>query len=141
MTVEIGGKTLPTRRPQDLDKALLAETGCNAAEFARMIGGQPLAGTVASALLPFLPEEGRPSASELAATIEAAGPAGVAAQVARLYAAAGADDLDGLTVAQLKVKADDEGVDLAGLKKLDDIAAAIRAHRLAKAEQAAEVAE
>jgi hypothetical protein len=141
MTIRIGETALATRRPRDLDKALLADAGCNAAEVARMLSGQPLAGTVARALLPFLPEEGRPAIADLASQIDAAGTGEVAAQVAALYAATGADDLDGLTIPRLREKALEEEVDLAGLKRLDDIAAAIRADRLAKADAAAQVAE
>lgn len=141
MTIQIGEAAFATRRPRDLDKVLLADVGCNATEIARMLGGQPLAGTVARALLPFLPEEGRPALADLASDIAAAGTGEIAIQVVALYAATRADDLDGLTIAKLRVKAGEESVDLAGLKRLDDIAAAIRADRLEKAQAAAQVAE
>ncbi|HVQ09526.1 MAG TPA: hypothetical protein VMS43_13930 [Allosphingosinicella sp.] len=133
MTVQIGDRKLATRMPTDLDRGLLADTGCNAAEIGRIIAGNPLAGTVARALLPFLAEDGRPSLAELAGEIEAAGTGAVAAQVVGLYVAAGADDLDGLTIAQLCEKAEAEQTDLAGLKRLNDILAAMRSARKARA--------
>src|SRR5690242_15941215 len=102
MTVKIGNREIATRRPQDLDKILLADTGCNAAEIVGMLSGSPLAHIVARALLPFMAEADRTSPPELAHEIAAAGIADVAAQVAALYAEAGADDLEGLTGPQLR---------------------------------------
>jgi len=141
MTIQIGERSLSTRRPKDLNRALLAETGCDAVEFARMLGGAPLAGTIASGLLPWLAEDDRPALPVLAAEIEAAGKGEIAARVLALYTSAGADDLDGVTVAKAREIAAEEGADLSGLKRLDDIVGAIRARRLAKAEEAARLGE
>lgn len=69
MTITIAGKQLATRRPKDLDAALIATTGCDAAENLRIISGQPLPGRIAAAVAPFLPEDA-PPASELATMIE-----------------------------------------------------------------------
>lgn len=132
MTIKIGDKSLTTRRPDDLDAQLRADTGHDAAEIGRALSGEPLAGTVARALLPFLAADGRPSAPELAAEIAAAGTAGVARQVAALYAASGADELDGLTVPKLRELAAAETLDLGGATTRPDIIAAIRAAREAK---------
>lgn len=136
MTVKIGDRQLATRRPQDLDRLLLEDTGCNAAEIATMLAGSPLAGLVARALRPFLPEGEAPPGLDLAAEIAEAGTIDVARRVAALYAAAGADDLDGLTGPQLREKAAAEVVDLGGATRVDDMREAIRAARLAKLEQA-----
>jgi hypothetical protein len=87
MEITIGGKAYRTRKPSDLDKALLGTTGCSAAEIASHLGGRPSAGRIASALHPFLPE-GAPSAPELAQVIAASedGPE-ILAAVKQLYAA------------------------------------------------------
>lgn len=138
MTIQIGAKRLATRRPQDLDAVLLVDFGCNAAEIAGMLAGQPLAGTVARALVPFLAEGDRPTLAELASDIDAAGTVNVATQVAALYVAAGADDLDGLGGRELAEKAEAEEVSLAGAKTLDDKRNLIRQARLAKLAAAAE---
>lgn len=87
MTVKIGTNSFSTKKPKDLDEALVAATGANATETARMMTGAPLASTVARALHPFLAESERPSVPELARQIEAAGVAEVARDVARLYGA------------------------------------------------------
>lgn len=68
MAIKIGERSLATRRPQDLDAALVAATGCNALEMARILGGYANPGQVATALRPFLPEDA-PSTPELAAEI------------------------------------------------------------------------
>jgi hypothetical protein len=88
MKIKIGETEYSTTRPKGLDKALMASTGCSSNEVAHMLGGQPLAHLVARALLPFLAEEGRPDAVELAAAINDHGTAEVAAKVASLYGAA-----------------------------------------------------
>lgn len=86
MSIKIGERTLATRRPTDLDVALVEASGCNAAETQRMLGSDASPGHVARALLPFLAEAERPSLAELAAEIHAAGTASVAAQIAALLA-------------------------------------------------------
>lgn len=74
------------KRPTDLDKQLLTSTGCSAAEIAANLAASPLAGTVAQALLPFLPEKDRPTVPALARAIAAAGITEVAGEVRKLYA-------------------------------------------------------
>lgn len=90
MTVKIGRKAYDTRKPQDLDAAMIAATGCNAAEIAGMLAGSPLAGLVAQVLLPFIAAADRPDHAALATAIEAAGKDVVAAQVAALFGEAAA---------------------------------------------------
>lgn len=88
MTITIGGASLPTRKPKDLDERLISATGCNAAETAVALGGFPIAGRVEAALRPFLGEEA-PSSVELAASIyEEMGKDGstIVADVLALYA-------------------------------------------------------
>ncbi|MCT8002987.1 hypothetical protein NZL82_13990 [Sphingomonas sanguinis] len=87
MEITIGGKAYRTRKPSDLDKALLGTTGCSAAEIASHLGGWPSAGRIASALHPFLPDDA-PSAPELAQAIAASedGPK-ILVAVKKLYAA------------------------------------------------------
>jgi hypothetical protein len=86
--MQIGSNTYAVQaRPDDLDAQLLALTGCSAAEVAGWLGGHPIAGLVAAALLPFLAEQDRPAAPDLAQAIADAGVAEVAAEVAALYAA------------------------------------------------------
>ena len=68
MTITIAGKSLPTRRPQDLNAVLIAATGCSAAENRKIIDGTPLPGRLAAALHPFLTDG--PSVAELAAMVE-----------------------------------------------------------------------
>ncbi|MGE3304283.1 MAG: hypothetical protein AB7M12_14355 [Hyphomonadaceae bacterium] len=138
MKIRIGDRQLTTKRPADLDAQLLASTGCTPGEVALMLSGSPLAGLVARAVEPFLSEEDRAATPDLASEIEAAGRIGVAAQVATLYAGSGADDLDGMTVPLLREAAERETVDIAGLRKADDIRERIRATRQAKAAQQAE---
>ena len=84
--MKIGEKTYSSsRKPTDLDEKLIAATGVNAREMAAILAGTPLAGQVAQALLPFLPEKDRPFVSVLASEIAAAGVAVVAREVAKLY--------------------------------------------------------
>jgi hypothetical protein len=71
MDIKIGGGTLRTRKPGDLDAALIAATGCSAAETAKQLAGWPSAGRIASALRPFLPDDA-PSTPELAHSIASA---------------------------------------------------------------------
>jgi len=86
MDIKIGDKSFKTRKPSDLDAALITATGCSAVETARHLAGWPTAGRIASALRPFLPEEA-PSTPELASDIAAAedGPELLVA-VKKLYA-------------------------------------------------------
>lgn len=70
MTITIARTQFTTTRPADLDAALIATTGCNAAENLQILAGTPLPGRVAAAIAPFLDESG-PSVAELAALIEA----------------------------------------------------------------------
>lgn len=86
MEITIGGKAYRTRKPSDLDKALLGTTGCSAAEIASHLGGWPSAGRIASALHTFLPDDA-PSAPELALAIAASedGPE-ILVSVKKLYA-------------------------------------------------------
>jgi hypothetical protein len=88
MTIKIGDKSYSTRKPGDLDAALLATTGCNAAETARILAGYPTAGHIAAALRPFLAED-TPSNPELAQAIADDGP-DVLIAVRKLYADAAA---------------------------------------------------
>lgn len=82
--MKIGKTTVDLQdRPDDLDARLIAATGCDASEIAGMLAGNPIAGLVANALLPFL---GEGSAPELAALIDGAGTPAIAAQVLALYA-------------------------------------------------------
>ena len=86
MDIKIGDKSFKTRKPSDLDAALISTTGCNAVETVRHLAGWPTAGRIASALRPFLPEDG-PSTPELATDIAAAedGPE-LLVSVKKLYA-------------------------------------------------------
>jgi len=84
MAIKIGERSIPTRKPQDLDAALADVAGCNAAEMARILAGYPNPGQVATALRPFLPEDA-PGIPDLAA--ELAGDMGtVVPAVRKLYA-------------------------------------------------------
>jgi hypothetical protein len=85
MTIKIGGRTLSTRRPKDLDAALEASTGCNAVEIARILAGYPNAGQVAAALQPFLPDDA-PSGTDLASEIASGDLAVTVTDVRKLYA-------------------------------------------------------
>lgn len=71
MDIKIGEKSFKTRKPSDLDVALLTTTGCNAVEAAKHLAGWPSPGRIASALRPFLPEDA-PSVPELAQDIAGA---------------------------------------------------------------------
>ena len=84
MTVTIGEVTLPTRKPQDLDAALLASTGCSASEVATILAGTPNAGQIAAALRPFLPQNAAHT-NELAQNIVDSDISAVADQVRKLY--------------------------------------------------------
>lgn len=70
MDIKIGDKSFKTRKPSDLDAALISTTGCNAAETVVHLAGWPTAGRIASALRPFLPDDA-PSTPELASEISA----------------------------------------------------------------------
>jgi hypothetical protein len=83
--MKIGDSSYSPRRPRDLDAQLIASTGLDAADMASLLAGTPLAGHVAQALIPFLPEKDRPDALALAEAIAADGVAGVAAQVRAMY--------------------------------------------------------
>lgn len=54
MSIKIGERTLATTRPADLDAALVASTGCSAAEHVAMLGPTCTAYQIARALRPFL---------------------------------------------------------------------------------------
>lgn len=82
--MKIGSKTYSPRRPADLAEQLISRTGCDIGELARLLDDNPLAGTVARTLMPFLPEKDRPSDAELARNIAEAGVADVAKQVIAL---------------------------------------------------------
>lgn len=69
MTITISGKTFATRKPADLDAALVVTTGCNARENLNIVSGHPLPSKIAAALRPFLPDDG-PSVPELAIMVE-----------------------------------------------------------------------
>ena len=86
MDIKIGSTSFKTRRPSDLDAALIATTGCNAAETAQQLAGWPSAGRIASAVRPFLPEDA-PSTPEVAQAIASAddGPE-LLVSVKKLYA-------------------------------------------------------
>lgn len=84
MQFTVGDKSFKTRKPADLDAALLETTGCDAAETARHLAGYPLAGHVAAALRPFLPDNA-PSVPELALAIPVGDDAFIA-DVRGLYA-------------------------------------------------------
>lgn len=85
MDITLGGKPLKTRKPTDLDAALLATTGCNATETVRQLNGWPTPGRIASALRPFLSDDA-PSTPELADSIARQDTAEVLAAVKKLYA-------------------------------------------------------
>jgi hypothetical protein len=81
--ITIGERSYTTHKPKDLDAALLESTGCNAAETAAAMAGNPNPGRLASALRPFLPDDA-PSLPDLAAEIATSGD-GVLAKVRKLY--------------------------------------------------------
>lgn len=66
--ITIGEHKLPTSRPADLDAALIASTGCGAAEHAGMLRAGGTAFQVAQALHPLLGKDA-PSVGELAGII------------------------------------------------------------------------
>ncbi len=84
MPITIGGQSLATTRPDDLDAQLVAATGCNAAEMAAIVSG-PRVGAVmvARALAPFLAADA-PRGGELAAEIALDDPSIVGREVAKL---------------------------------------------------------
>ncbi len=55
--ITIGERKLETRRPADLDAALIAVTGCSASEHAAMLSGGGGPAQIAKALHPMLSEE------------------------------------------------------------------------------------
>ena len=69
MPITIGGQSLATNRPSDLDAQLLASTGCNAAEHRAMLAKNGSPFQIARALKPMLVDDDRP-VGELAAAIE-----------------------------------------------------------------------
>jgi hypothetical protein len=87
VTVTIGERQLPARRPADLDDRLIALTGCTAAEHAAMLGPTATPGQIARVLAPMLTGRDAPGTAELAALIEAGDPLDVRAQVLDLLAA------------------------------------------------------
>jgi len=85
--MKIGAITLKLRsKPDDVAAQLETATGCSPAEIAGWLGGNPIAGLVAAALVPFIEEADRPAIPELATAIADAGVGQVAAEVAGLYA-------------------------------------------------------
>lgn len=87
MTITIAGTKLAIRKPADLDAALIAATGCSAAENLAMVNGTPHAARLAPAILPFLAEP--PALSDLAvlvATDLATPGSTLVADVQKLYA-------------------------------------------------------
>lgn len=96
MTINIAGEKFSTRRPSDLDGALIAATGCNAAENFAIVGGFPLPSKIAAAVRPFLPDDA-PSVPELAIMVERelAVPANtLVADVRKLFAGGEPADMD-----------------------------------------------
>ena len=84
MDIKIGEKSLKTRKPTDLNAALLATTGCSTAETTAQLGGFPTPGRIATALRPFLNDDA-PSTPELAHMIAVADGVEVLAAVRKLY--------------------------------------------------------
>lgn len=68
MTITVAGEKFATRKPADLDAVLIAATGCNAAENAAIVNGDPLAVRLAPAILPFLAEP--PALCDLAVLVQ-----------------------------------------------------------------------
>lgn len=85
MSIKIGGKTVATATPADLDAALIAATGCSAAETLEQLRQGGHASHVARALHPFL-ADAMPLA-DLSAMIAAGDVADVRGQVLGLYTA------------------------------------------------------
>lgn len=85
MEIKIGGKTLKTKKPGDLDAVLIAWTGCSAAETATQLASWPSPGRLASALHPFLADDA-PSVPELAAMISEDQDVEIIGAVQKLYA-------------------------------------------------------
>lgn len=86
MTIKLAGKSRKTARPTDLDKQLIASTGCGVKEIETLLSAGP--DRAARALRPFL-EEGVLPGPELARAI-AAEPAAIDG-IRQLYAAPVAD--------------------------------------------------
>ena len=83
--VKIGKHDYQTRAPADLDEQLIEAAGINAAEMARILDGEPMAGAMAYALAPFI--DSPPALAELARQIAAADePGEVLAALRKLYA-------------------------------------------------------
>lgn len=70
MPIKIGGKTLSTRKPHNLDELLVAATGCNAAETVGALDAYSSPARVAAAIHPFLGDDG-PTVQELGASLAA----------------------------------------------------------------------
>ncbi len=84
---KLAGKEVKTSRPTDLDKALLATTGCSAAEIDTILGAGP--DRAAHALRPFLTEKDAFPGHDLARAI-ASDPEALA-NIRKLYADAAAE--------------------------------------------------
>ena len=84
--IQIGEAKFNTRRPADLDGALIASTGCSALETQRWLQGSPLPARIAAALAPWLSGDEVPDVATLGKLIADSGVADVAGQVATLYA-------------------------------------------------------
>lgn len=69
MTIQIGGRALPTTRPADLEAQLIAITGCSAAENAAMIRNGSTPFQVARALHPLIADDSV-SVADLVAAID-----------------------------------------------------------------------
>ena len=85
--MEIGSISFDPVRPADLDEITAAAFGCNTVEIGGLLRGIPLAGMVARAVSPFIPEADRPDEIVIAQEIAAAGVIPIARAVAELYEA------------------------------------------------------
>lgn len=97
MAITIAGKQFSTRKPRDLDAALIAVTGCNAEENLRIVSGVPMPGLIAGAILPFLGESA-PHRADLARMIEqdlASEGSSIVEDVKRLFIAADVEPQEG----------------------------------------------
>ena len=83
--MEIGSISFDPVRPTDLDEITAAVFGCNTVEIGGLLRGTPLAGMVARAVAPFIPEGDRPAEIVIAQEIAAAGVIPIARAVAALY--------------------------------------------------------
>ncbi|QUT04843.1 hypothetical protein KFK14_17675 [Sphingobium phenoxybenzoativorans] len=83
MTIKIGDKTFTVKKPSDIDGALIASMGLNAAEVVRLLQANPLAHHVAGALAPYLGDDA-PAIADLSRAIAEHGLTEVAVAVAQL---------------------------------------------------------